>query len=894
MKYYIVLFKITLLFKLISIISCSSSVSILVTNLTCEGLINPLGINTIQPRFSWQNKNDKQGSIQTAYQIIVAKELDSLEENNTNLYWNSNKVSSASNIWIKYEGEPLHSGELLYWKVRVWDENGNISMWSEPSRFSVGLLNEKDWSASYIGYFSDDNPNINPQIRKTFYIKEDSINGSFLLHVNSLGYHEIYLNGKKINDDVLAPAVSQFNKRSMIITYDITPLLNSGNNDLIIWLGSGWYKNGFPGVTINGPAVKAQIEHITSNNREIVLYSDASWKGRESEYYYYDTQTWGYGGELINGNLENRNIPFETPESIEWGKVILLEVPDNIVTPQTVEANKIKETISPIRLDRINDSEVLIDMGKSLTGWLEITFPCLEESQEILIEYSDHLDENNDMAKQGQIDKYIASGYGTEFFVNKFNYRGFRYVKIHNLKQTLEPSDVKAYLIHTDFKEASTFKSSDQDLNKIHDMINYTLKCVSLGGYLVDCPHLERLGYGGDGNASTISSQIMYKLSPFYHHWLQIWQDVMREDGSMPHTAPNPFSAGGGPYWCGFIISASWNSYQNYGDLQNIEKFYPTMQQWLNYVEEHSSNGLLRKWPNTEYRNWYLGDWATPEGVGDPNHIDERSVDLVNNCYISVCFDQMSKIARIINKTEDSEYYKDKKNKLNKLIHKSFYDDKEGIYATGSQIDMIFPLLIEATPAELIEDVTEKIKVITQEKYDGHLNTGLVGIPIMMEWASKSNQSDFIYSMLKKRTYPGYLYMIEQGATTTWEHWNGERSWIHNCYNGVGQWFYQSVGGIRSIPGKQAYSEFIIDPQIPKGVTWANTTQEVPNGQICVNWKLSDEKMTLEVKIPIGSKAKLNPPQGTIKTNIDNKEVSENTNELQINSGRYLIEYILK
>src|SRR5690606_28856095 len=161
---------------------------------------------------------------------------------------------------------------------------------------------------------------------------------------------------------------------------------------------------------------------------------------------------------------------------------------------------------------------------------------------------------------------------------------------------------------------------------------------------LVDCPQIERLGYGGDGNASTITAQTMFNMAPLYNNWLQAWADVIREDGSMPHTAPNPYRAGGGPNWCGFIISASWNTYQNYGDAGILEKYYPVMEKWLEYVAEYSVDGLLKRWPDTDYRSWYLGDWATPEGIDQTN---EKSVDLVNNCYVSVCFDQMSKIAQV-------------------------------------------------------------------------------------------------------------------------------------------------------------------------------------------------------------------------------------------------------
>uniref|UniRef100_UPI002635D898 alpha-L-rhamnosidase n=1 Tax=uncultured Proteiniphilum sp. TaxID=497637 RepID=UPI002635D898 len=771
-------------------------------------------------------------------------------------------------------------------------ENGNGSSWSKPARFGVGLLDREDWAASYIGYPSEKGFYGSPQLRKTFSLDKTDKQDTYLLHVNSLGYHEIFINGKRIGEDVLSPAVSQFNKRSLTVTYDVSPSLKAGKNDLVIWLGSGWYTAGLPGVTGNGPAVRAQMERVHGGTKEIVVCTDESWAGRDSEYSRIsDWMSGRYGGETVTGNQETWDKVFKVPEELTWGKVSLAEVAEHEATPQMVEANRIRETIHPVKVENLNDSTVLVDMGKCLTGWFEITFPFLNKSQEIVLEYSDHLNENGEPANQGQMDKYIASGSGTEFFKNKFNYHGFRYVKISNLEQAPPLTDIKAHLIHTDFEFTSTFECSDEDLNHIHDMIAYTLRCVGLGGYLVDCPQIERLGYGGDGNASTVTAQTMFNLAPLYRNWLQAWADVIREDGSMPHTAPNPYAAGGGPYWCGFIISASWNTYQHYGDTRVLEKYYPVMQKWLEYVDNHSVNGLLKRWPDTGYRAWYLGDWATPEGVGNPDHLDERSVDLVNNCYISVCFDQMKKIAAVLGKNEDSSYYSERRARLNETIHATFFDALQGIYATGSQIDLIFPLLAGVVPAELQEGITTTLIKRTVNDYSGHLNTGLVGIPVMMEWAANADQPDFIYSMLKKKTYPGYLYMLEQGATTTWEHWNGERSRIHNCYNGVGQWFYQAVGGIRTIDGEVAYQRFRIDPQIPDGVTWARTTQETPYGEIGVNWELFEEKMIMETKVPVGSMAILEYPEGASKVKVNNELKEIEKGRLELPGGIYSVEF---
>jgi alpha-L-rhamnosidase len=511
------------------------------------------------------------------------------------------------------------------------------------------------------------------------------------------------------------------------------------------------------------------------------------------------------------------------------------------------------------------------------------------------MEYCDHLDKEGKFVNQHQEDRYIASGVGQEVFCNRFNYHGFRYIKITNMAMGPKKENIKACQIHTAYREAATFECSDNDLNAIHNMLFYTLRCLSLGGYLVDCPQLERLGYGGDGNASTLTAQTMFDLGPLYSNWLQAWSDCIREDGGMPHTAPNPYPAGGGPYWCGFIITASLKTYQNYGDLRVLEKFYPVMQQWLGYVGKYSPDGMLQPWPETDYRGWYLGDWATTEGVDQK---DKRSVNLVNNCFVSQCLETMEKISNKLGKKDDAAKYVIQNEKLKKQIHQTFYNVDRNSYASGSQIDLTYPLLMQIVPESLKAKVTKTLtdEVLINRK--GHMATGLVGIPIFTEWAVKYHASGLFYSLLKKRDYPGYLFMMDQGATTTWEHWSGDRSRIHNCYNGIGSWFYQAVGGIRPDDRYPGYQQVFIDPQIPEGVSWAKTTKETPYGTIGVNWSLEGNTLNTKIEIPVGCTAKVVIPNATRSYSLNGKTYRLKDHNrgfgVPIGSGKHTMSYIFQ
>lgn len=270
---------ITFLLLTFIVTACSSELN--VYDLKCENLRNPLGVDNNSPRLSWKIKSSVNKTSQSAFQLLAASDPSLLEEGKANL-WNSGKTASGESILVTYGGKPLEEGKTAYWKVRVWDQNGNVSPWSPVALFSVGLLNNTQWKASYIGYPTENGYKECPQLKKSFEVSKKA--GRYYLYVNSLGYHEVYLNGQKVGDGVLAPAVSQFTKRSWVITYDVSSLVKKGKNDLALWLGSGWYTDGLPGVVSNGPLVKAQLENEIMENRNLVLVTDSTWKARKSGY----------------------------------------------------------------------------------------------------------------------------------------------------------------------------------------------------------------------------------------------------------------------------------------------------------------------------------------------------------------------------------------------------------------------------------------------------------------------------------------------------------------------------------------------------------------------------------------------------------------------------------
>ncbi|MDR0698887.1 MAG: glycoside hydrolase family 78 protein [Tannerella sp.] len=857
-----------------------------VYDLRCENLTNPLSIDSHTPHLSWKIYFNGNGGKQTAYQILAATDSTWLQEDKADLC-NTGKVAEPLSVMIPYPGEKLEERALVYWRVRVWDEKDKASQWSQTACFGTPLSDSELREADYIGFPKDTGNPQSPLLRKSF---EWNGEGRCLLYVNSLGYHEVYLNGEKAGEQVLVPAVTQMDKRSLYLTYDVTPYLNRGNNELVIWLGQGWYRPGLPGAVYEGPLVKARLDLYRYGQWQALCLTDTSWQATESGFSSIGSWQWQqFGGERIDASAVPANMSASALDQLKWRPAVVVQAPEHVVSPQMTESNFITDSLKPSGIKKLCDSVWLVDMGKNMTGWAGIKFAGLQKGQEITIEYGDQLDDSGIMVDQAQKDCYVASGAQKEYFCNKFAYHGFQYVRISGIT-ALSPDHITGYFIRTGFENSSSFQCSDSDLNAIHDMIQYTLQCLSLGGIIVDCPHLERLGYGGDGSASTATAQTMFNLSPLYTNWLAAWADCQRDDGWLPYAAPYPYWCGGGPYYSGFMITASWQTYLNYGDVRLIEKYYPAMQRWLGYVEKYSSNGLLEPWPD----KWYLGDWAGPDGL---DQSDRRTVDLVSNSFISICYGMMEKIALRIGRNDDAQRYATANERLKKEIHKHFYDEDKHIYATGSQIDLAFPLLAGVTPTPLVPAATQSL-IRETENRKGHFFCGLVGIPTLTEWAIKNNRPDFIYGMLKKKDYPGYLYMIENGATTTWEHWeNWKTSWsrsrIHNCYNGIGLWFYQAVGGIRPDENDPGYRKIWVEPQIPKGVTWAKTSKDTPYGRLNCDWTLNGNILELSLAVPHGSVACIVLPQQASEYVLNGKKSSGNRDPIvTVEGGLHKITYL--
>jgi alpha-L-rhamnosidase len=407
------------------------------------------------------------------------------------------------------------------------------------------------------------------------------------------------------------------------------------------------------------------------------------------------------------------------------------------------------------------------------------------------------------------------------------------------------------------------FRCSNERLNRIHAMVTHTLRCVTLGGIQVDCPHRERLGYGGDGAASLLSMLTHFDCRRFYPHWLRHWRDEQRPDGGLPHTAPAPYRAGGGPVWCGFPLTAAWFHYLYYGDPAILREQYPSVRLWFDYVEAHTRDGLLRRWPDTAYRNWYLGDWLPPAPV---DASDPESIDLVNNCFLAECFARAAAMAEVLERPAEAEAHRARSVALRRRIHEAFFHD--GVYADGDQIDLAYPLLVGAVPAAHHAEVFRNLVCALGRSGAPRLGTGLVGTGVLFELLTAEGRSDLVAAMVDTDACPGWGHMLREGETTTREDWHwpaGLHSHIHNTFNQVLAWFVRGLVGLRPLATAPGFRRFLVRPQPAAGIDWAEAECRTPAGTIAVRWN-NGGTFRLRLTVPEGAEAEVLLPDGSGRT----------------------------
>lgn len=694
-----------------------------------------------------------------------------------------------------------------------------------------------------------------PYVRRTFGLEE--LPESALVTVNVMGFYELYVNGRKVGDEVMSPALSNYHKRSLYLTYDLKPYLRKGRNSIGLWLGHGWYWKTLdgrrnPAVNYNTAIARLQLD-MTVKGRPVRIGTDGAWRCKASGRQIIGPWNWNQmGGEIVDARIEDPQWADPDLDDSKWFPVTIVPSPAIPADAQKCPPMRVLKTLPAISCTNVAASGKAtyeLDFGTNLTGWMKLHLRGLRTGEIITIQYAD---KKNPYQTFNQSDRFISAGKAEEEFCSRFNYHGFRYAIVEGLPAAPTLSDAKAQLIGADWETCGDFSCSSALFNRMHEVNLRTIHSLSQSGFLSDCPHRERLGYG-DGQVSIESCIMNFRMTPFYEKWATDWFDGAEPDGYLPHTAPHYKSGGGGPGWGGCAQALTWRNFLYYADKRIVELNYDACRRYIEAIESHAKDGVVRAFGG----DWdFIGDWVPPgRGMDTKNWPPRPAAELFNNCYHLYLREQLAQMADILGRHDEAKACRAELERLRPLIHTSFYNKGGQIYVLDEQSYQLMPLMTDVVPVELRATIMNKLEDGILVNHKGHLDTGMLGTYFLLNYLNKIGRDDLIFTIVSQTTYPGWGFMLDQGATTWWEQWNGYWSHIHSCFTSLDGWFYQGLAGIQADPTAPGFRKIIIKPAIVGDLTWVKAHHDSPYGRISSSWRREGHKLTMEVTIPANTTA---------------------------------------
>lgn len=840
--------------------------SIVPTRLTCEYLVNPMAIDASNPRLSWINTADPglRGEAQTAYQIRVATSLSALEAGKPDL-WDGRKVKSDRSVLVHYAGKPLKSRQECWWQVRVWNKEGRASAWSEPARWNMGLLTPGEWKAQWIGApWQGDEPTGKSADRKEYpapLLRTDFSVGkeiaSAKIYISGLGYFELYLNGKKVSDDVLVPNQTNYDKRDgldvtrvtlenndpfkgynvLYLCYDLKDQLKQGKNALGCILGNGFYNAPIHWTMPYGsPRLIAQLHIVYVDGTEEVIVSDPSWKVARSAI----ISNGIYSGETYDARLEQPGWCSPEKDAYDWEQAVVRGAPAGELQAQMAYSDKVMETLTPVKVEKLANGNYKVDFGEEISGWVRLSNIKGEAGRKIEIKYI--------CESPNGSNTYIMRGGEPESYAARFTWFVFREVEISGWPGELKENQIMAEAVYTWMEATGHFECSNDLFNRINKIWKRSLTDNAHGSILSDCPHREKSAYTGDGQVSCVTVMHNYDAAPLYTKWMRdilLAQD--KNTGYVPNGAPWQPGCGGGVAWGAAMNIIPWEFYLHYGDKDMLQVNYQGMKEqtdyMLNWVEDDGimfsrikSNGAVSEWHN-------LGEWCPASGFPPK--------ELVHTFYLWRCADFTAKTAAVLEQKEDASRYAALAEKTKQAFHKRFYHSDTHSY--GPSGSNIFALVM-GVPAEVEKDVLATVREEIRA-HKGHLYTGIFGTQFFFETLADYGMNDLAYEAMNKKDMPGYGYWISLGATTTWEEWNGNNSRNHPMFGGGLTWFYRKLAGLEVDPEQPGYKHMIVKPFPAHDVTFASYSTRTPYGEASVGWEKESAGYRMAVEVPVGCNA---------------------------------------
>ncbi len=882
-------------------------------NMQCEYLHNPLGIDSVQPELSWVLPWKERDAKQSYYQIEVSSSKNLLNHGRPDL-WNTGKKESASTYNITYKGIRLNSDQSCFWRVKCWNELGQPSGWSSIARWSMGLLQPSDWKAHWIASNNSGKspvpPTPMPIFRTSFSIFHKVKRAT--VYVCGLGQFKMLLNGKKVGDHVLDPGWTDYYKRCLYVTFDVTKQLVKGKNAIGVMLGNGMYHvkdqryMKFVG-SYGPPKLILQMDiHFTDGTQRIIT-SNGSWEtapGPITLSSIYDNED--YDARLVQPGWATANF---VPGS-SWHSVAEVQGPGGKLRAQMIPAIKVIRTLKPVHMPvRQKDSSFVYDFGQNMSGRPEISVSGKRGSV-VRIKWGELL-KNGQVSQDGVgygYYQYTLRGNGVENWAPTFSYTGFRYLQVYGAAPKAAPLPdepvmlkLSSQYLYPDSTKDGYFSCSNPLLNKIHHIIVEAIES-NTKSIMTDCPTREKLGWLEEDHLMGRSLLYNFNLHALFRKITADMREAQRPDGLVPDIAPEFTKFSGdfrdSPEWGSSSVMLPYLVYQQYGDKDILAKSYIMMKRYAAYLHSRSIDNLVK---------YGLGDWYDI-GPGPPGYSQNTPQGVTATVTYYQDLNILRKTALLLNHPQDALKYQNMQDDVKAAFQKAFFHSYSCQIATGSQcadaMAIESGMLNSRYKSRVLSNLIADIRA-----HNNHTTAGEVGFHYIVRALSEEGRSDVLYDMATRTDSPSYGYQIVHGATTLTEAWDGPtagNSQNHFMLGDIDQWFFQTLAGIHIDMSLHGNERIVIKPAPVKKLQWAKASYESVVGLIGSGWRWVGNKLILNVTIPCNCSADVYIPctlnqsiwyQGSILTHavgLHYDKKVEGYTVFRVDSGQYSFEVIPK
>ena len=868
----------------------------------------PLGVSVPHPVFSWHLASDRKGVEQNAYEIRVSHTLEGLDSESS-LVWNSGKVASDA-MQAAYDGQALEQGTDYYWKVRAYTNEGTTS-WSKAHRFSTAISADR-WQAEWIGEDRLSNPGENRDslytrlaaryLRKEFAGGQKDIRRA-MLYISGLGAYEAYLNGERVSDDFLAPALTFYSKLVYYNTYDVTRLLHKGDNTLGVVLGNGRYfwlrAQGKPIAGFGLPRLLARLEVEYEDGSRQAVVTDGSWKVTSKGPIIANNE---YDGEEYDARKELPGWNRSGYDDTGWQPADVVSAPAGQLCAQPCPPIRVMERVRPVSITRMPSGKYLVDMGQNMVGRLNATFTARKDSV-VAMRFSELLNPDStlyvaNLRSAKATDLFTAATDGKYTWKPAFVFHGFRYIELDGLTEMPAAKDLEVEVLYDEMATIGTFETDNRVINQVYSNAYWGIR----GNYRnmpTDCPQRdERHGWMGDRTTGCWGESFIFENCLLYRKWLQDIECSQGDNGCISVVSPQYwYERADDITWSGAYIFAAEMMYRHFGDKSGIVKHYPSMKRWAELIiRQYVQDGLV-------IRDCF-GDWCLPpeslELIFSKDPTRKPDGRILSTATFWHILHLLADFASQAGHPEDADGYLACASSLKEGLNRHLFNYETAQYGNNAVTGNLLPLYYGLVPEGYEQRVLNSIVEKTEVERAGHVSTGVVGIQYLMRCLTKYGRQDLAYKLATQETYPSWGYMAKRGATTIWELWNGDTAAPDmNSANHVmllGDlviWYYENLAGIKNAEGSTGFRHIEMKPCFPNGLGRVSATHRSVSGTIGSRWERDGDSLSWTVTIPANCSATLylpvalHPEKPVLAEGIRGITSQETYWQVELSSGTY-------